>query len=136
MMNLKNFTLIGHQISFNNPYYANLENLLNNDFKTTSVVTQFLTELINLIENWEDIAVREAFIEKEGGYWDWKDLLDFKVTGNWFTFFKFEDLGGYINVDTKTFYLENSLLPNEAVIDMPLEEFIEVLQQWKHILSE
>ncbi|AZA90461.1 Uncharacterised protein [Chryseobacterium nakagawai] len=79
---------------------------------------------------------REVFIEKEGGYWDWQDLLDFKVTGNWFTFFKFEDLGGYINVDTKAFYLENALLPNESVIDMPLEEFIEVLQQWKHILNE
>ncbi|WP_209915338.1 hypothetical protein [Chryseobacterium jejuense] len=136
MMKLKDFTVINHQISFKNPYYANLENLLNNDFKTISAVNQFLTELISLIENWEDIAVIEAFIEKEGGYWDWQDLLDFKVRGNWFTFFKFEDLGGYINVDTKTFYLENSLLPNEAVIDMPLEEFIDILQQWKHILSE
>lgn len=135
-MNLNDFTIINHKITFNNPYYANLENLLNNDFRTVEVVEQFLTELVYLNEHWEDMAIRETFIEKEGGYWDWQDLLDFKVTGNWFTFLMFEDLGGYINVDTKTFYLENALLPNEPVIEMPLEEFIEVLEQWKHILIE
>ncbi|WP_160136616.1 hypothetical protein [Chryseobacterium sp. c4a] len=133
-MNLKDFTLVNHQISFNNPYYANLENLLNNDLKNVLAVNQFLSELVYLNEHWENMELREEFIEKEGGYWDWQDLLDFNVTGNWFTFFKFEDLGGYINVDTKTFYLENSLLSNEAVIEMPLDEFTDVLQQWKLIL--
>lgn len=66
-MNLNNFTIANRQISFNNPYYANLENLLNNDFKTIPAVNQFLTELVYLNENWEDIAIREAFIEKAGG---------------------------------------------------------------------
>ncbi|VEH21960.1 Uncharacterised protein [Chryseobacterium nakagawai] len=50
-MNLKDFTMINHQISFNNPYYANLENLLNNDFRTIVSVNQFLTELVYLNEN-------------------------------------------------------------------------------------
>ncbi|MDN3691921.1 hypothetical protein QWZ06_06450 [Chryseobacterium tructae] len=127
--------MINHQISFNNPYYANLENLLNNDLQNVLDVNAFLTELVYLNEHWEDMELREAFIEKEGGCWDWQDLLDFNATGNWFTFFKFEDLGGYINVDTKTFYLENCLLSNEAVIEMPLDEFIDVLQQWKNIIS-
>lgn len=135
-MNLTDFTIINHKISFNNPYYANLENLLNNDFRTVAIVDGYLTDLVYLDDHWEDIAARETFIEKEGGYWDWKDLLEFKVTGNWFTFFKFEDLGGYIHVDTKTFYLENSLLPDESVIDMPVGEFIEILQQWKTILNQ
>jgi hypothetical protein len=133
-MNLNDFTIINHQISFNNPYYANLENLLNNDFRTVPIVDGYLIDLVYLNDHWEDIAAREAFIEKEGGYWDWKDLLEFKVTGNWFTCFRFVDLGGYINMDTKTFYLENSLLPNEPIVEMPMEEFIDVLQQWKQIL--
>lgn len=135
-MKLTDFSMINHKISFNNPYYANLENLLNNDFKTPAAITPFLVELVYLNNNWENIEIREAFIEKEGGYWDWQSLSEFNVTGNWFTFFKFEDLGGYIHVDTRTFYLENSLLPNEPVINMPVNEFIDVLQQWKTILNQ
>ncbi len=62
-MNLNDFTIINHKITFNNPYYANLENLLNNDFRTVEVVEQFLTELAYLNEHWEDMAIRETFIE-------------------------------------------------------------------------
>ena len=59
----------------------------------------------------------------------------YNVIGKWFTFIGYDDLTGYINVDKEMFYLENEILTNLEVVQMPLDEFIDVLQQWKVILN-
>lgn len=137
-MNLNDFTITNHQISFHNPYYANLENLLNNDFYKLSALDGCLNELLYLKNNWTNVQIRDAYIEiKLGGYWDWEGLDARKISGNWFTvIIAFDDLNGYVNRDTQMFYLENEILIQKPIIQMPLDEFIDILQQWKHILNE
>lgn len=136
-MNLNDFTIANHQISFHNPYYANLENLLNNDFYKLSALDSYLNELLYLKDHWSNIQLRDQFIETElGGYWDWEGLDARRISGNWFTVIAFDDLNGYINADTQMFYLENEILIQESILEMPLDEFIDILQQWKRILNE
>lgn len=134
-MNLNDFTIINHHISFNNPYYANLENLLNSNFNKPETLKDCLNELIYLEDHWNNIQLRHTFIEARlGGYWDWEGLGARNVTGNWFTLIAFDDLNGYINADDRMFYLENEILINEPIVEMPMEAFIDILQQWKQIL--
>ncbi|MCS4301390.1 hypothetical protein DRF65_05705 [Chryseobacterium pennae] len=136
-MDLKNYIITHHKINFNDPQYNNLQNLLNSDFNHLKTLDSFLNELLYLKKHWNNIQLRDTFIETRlGGYWDWEGLEAHNVSGNWFTVIAFDDLNGYVNADTQVFYLENEILIQESVVEMPLEEFIEVLQQWKHILSE
>lgn len=134
-MNLENYNIINHQINFNDPEYNNLQNLLNSDLNKINSLNHYLNELLYLRNNWDNTELRNSFIEnKLGGYWDWEGLAAYNVTGNWFTSIAFDDLNGYINADTKCFYLENTILVNEIIMQMQLDEFIDVLQQWKVIL--
>lgn len=134
-MNLDNYSIVNHKINFDHSSYANLENLLNNDFNKLAALDDYLNELLYLKNNWNNVPIRDEYIEcKLNGFWDWEILNEYNVTGNWFIVIGLDDLTGYINADTKTFYLENSILTNLPIVQMSLDEFIDVLEQWKVIL--
>ncbi|KPH15145.1 hypothetical protein [Chryseobacterium sp. ERMR1:04] len=135
-MNLNNYNIINHKIDFNNFQYINLQTLLNSNFNNLGTLNRYLNELLYLKKNWNNISLRNSYIENNlNGYWDGETLHDNNVTGNWFMIIGYDDLTGYINADTKVFYLENSILTNLPIIQLPLEEFIDVLQQWNVILD-
>lgn len=135
-MNLSNYSIVNHKINFNNPQYNNLQNLLNSNFNKINTLNSYLNQLSYLKDNWNNIQIRNSYVENHlGGFWDWEGLNAYNVMGNWFSVIAYDDLNGYINADTKFFYLENSILINEVVVQMPLDEFIDILQQWKIILN-
>ncbi|KQT30943.1 hypothetical protein ASG22_19220 [Chryseobacterium sp. Leaf405] len=134
-MKLIDFNILSNKISFNNPYYANLENLLNSNFNKPTTLHSYLKEILIVVENWGNDTLDFHLKNLFGGYWDEEGLKAYNVEGKWFTFFCYDDLHGYIHLESKTFYLENSILINEAIIEMPLDEFVDVLKQWKTIID-
>lgn len=134
-MNLNSYSIINHKIDFNNSNYANLQNLLNTNFNNSVTLNSYLNELLFLKNNWNNQMMNDFVDSKLGGYWDTEILNEFNVTGKWFTFIGYDDLIGYIGVQEQVFYLENQILTNEAIVHMPINEFIDILQQWKIILD-
>lgn len=134
-MELTNFNISNKKISFNDHYYANLENLLNSNFNKPNTLNSYLDDIspvLRLNNNELDSYIKNTF----GNYWDKEGLMAYNVKGRWFTFFCYDDLQSYIHIETKIFYLENTILTNEAIIEMPLDEFVDVLRQWKTIIEK
>lgn len=134
-MNLSNYNIINHKIDFKDAKYANLQNLLNTNFNKIATLNSYLQELLFIKNNWNNQLMDDFVENKLGGYWDWEGLSAYNVTGKWFTFIGYDDLTGFINADKQMFYLENEILTNLEVVQMPLDEFIDILQQWKVILN-
>lgn len=134
-MNLSNYNIINQKIDFKDAKYANLQNLLNTNFNKIVTLNSYLQELLFIKNNWNNQLMDDFVENKLGGYWDWEGLSAYNVTGKWFTFIGYDDLTGYIHVDIKMFYLENSILTDLEIVQMPLDEFIDILQQWKVILN-
>ena len=134
-MDLNNYSIISYKIDFKDAKYSNLQNLLNSNFNVIETLNSYLKELLFVKKNWNNQLMDDFVENKLGGYWDWEGLSAYNVTGKWFTFIGYDDLTGYINVDTEMFYLENSILTNEIIVKMPLYAFIDVLQRWKAILN-
>ena len=134
-MNLSNYNIINQKIDFKDAKYANLQNLLNTNFNKIVTLNSYLQELLFIKNNWNNQLMDDFVENKLGSYWDWEGLSAYNVTCKWFTFIGYDDLTGYIHVDTKMFYLENSILTDLEIVQMPLDEFIDILQQWKVILN-
>ena len=134
-MNLSNYSIINHKINFKYAKYANLQNLLNSNFNRITTLNEYLQELLFIKNNWNNQLMDDFVENKLNDYWNWEVLKAYNVIGKWFTFIGYDDLTGYINVDKEMFYLENEILTNLEVVQMPLDEFIDVLQQWKVILN-
>lgn len=134
-MQLSNYTIHGNGdnkiIFINNTNYMNLQELLNTNLKVNINVVDFLNDLYEINNNWNNL---NSIVEnKYNGFWDWEILQNYGFSGNWFTFAGYEDYTIYICVDTENIYIENDLLPQYPVVEMPVNEFIDVLEQWRDI---
>jgi len=116
-------------IDFDNPALITLGHFLNGNVRSEQSLIRYLTNSRKLRNNWSelDTIVQEQF----DGYWDSEVLEAFNVTGQWFTFGGSEDITVYINKANQ--YIYNKFLETETVVEMHLDEFIDILEQWQAI---
>ena len=118
-------------IKFDNPSLATLESFLNGNITDKETFEYYLTKLYKLKNNWSDL---DSIVKADyRDYWDEEILRLNNATGDWFTFGGSEDICIYISNENKKVYMENEILDNEPVVEMLLEEFINVIEQWKAI---
>lgn len=122
-------------IRFGDVSYRLLEEFLNGDTTTTEDVDWYLDRLTFVRDNWNTTEL-DLYIEKElGGYWEQEFLLQENLDGNWFSIFHFDDISGYIQLETQVFYLKDEL-HRSPTVSMFYLEFIDILEQWKMILID
>lgn len=135
-MRLSNYTIHAQGdnnkiIIFNDNTLLNLEDLLNTNLRVKVNVESYLSDLAEIQNSWGNL---ESIVEgKYGGFWDWETLQHYNVSGTWFTFAGYEDFTIYIAVDAEKIYIENELFPQNHIVNMPLDEFIDILEQWKNL---
>ncbi len=118
-------------IKFDLHNLKNLELLLNNNLTIDKNLSNYITKIGYLIDNWHDL---DYIVQIQySGYWDWEILREFNVTGKWFTFGGSEDIVVYICKSTQKIYIENQILESLPKIEMSLLDFFDVLKQWKEI---
>lgn len=118
-------------INFNSPSLENLSTILNWELSTIDDVDNVLNEFKLIQSNWGNI---DNFIEDKYEYWD-ADLLNaYNVSGNWFTPFSSENQNISINKVNQHVYIDHDFL-NLPIVELSLSDFIDVLEQWKQILT-
>ena len=135
-MNLKDFKIEKkgdyNYIDFNQPAYANLQSLLNEGINSINNLNFYIDKIHYLLNNWDYIDIIVDI--KYNGYWDWEVLAENNFTeGNYFTFLGQIDLYGYINADTKIVFIASEFFPDRPLVEMPLQEFVAILEQWRDI---
>ncbi len=107
----------------------NLQELLKTNLNDRINVDCYLFDLYEIRDNQNNL---NSIVEnKYNGFWDWEILQNYGVKGNWFTFAGYEDYTIYVCVDKMSIYIENDLLPQYPIVEMSIDEFISVLEQWK-----
>lgn len=135
-MQLSNYSVYGHgsdnrQIRMNNSNLKNLEDLLNTNLRNDISINFYLNDLNELISNWDNPDNLNNLVEnKYGDFWDSEILDTYGVDGTWFNFMGYEDFSIYISVENQEVYIENDLFPQYPVVQMPISEFIDILEQW------
>ncbi|OYQ47156.1 hypothetical protein CHU92_01175 [Flavobacterium cyanobacteriorum] len=135
-MNLQDYTidirLNNKFIYFNQPAYLNLESLLNGILNPVINLDFFINKVQFLINNWNDI---ESIVDNDyGGYWDDEVLAENNMTGTFFTLISEVDLHVYVNVATQTICVEDDFHPNHSLLELPLQEFLDIMIQWRNII--
>ncbi len=118
-------------IHFNNHSLLTLESLLNSYITDVSSINSYIADLNYLKNNWGnlDTIVHEQYND----YWDEEILENFNVSGQWFTFGGSEYVIIYINKANQHIYIYDELLNDQPIVQMPLNEFIDILEQWRVI---
>jgi hypothetical protein len=117
-----------HFLSFS---LVNLEAMLNSFITKESTINDYLDRLNYLKNNWPNLdnIVREQYHD----YWDWEILEAFKVAGQWFTFGGSEFVIIFINKANQHIYIYDEILEDHPIVEMSLDEFIDILEQWRVI---
>ena len=119
------------KIQFDQNSLNNLEDLLNSVLIKTEAIQSYITKLSNILNNWTNLA--SIVNINYGGFWDSEIKQAFGVQGTWFSFAGYVHFEIYISVENEKIYIENNLIPENQVVELPLNEFVSILKQWKNI---
>jgi len=132
-MNLTDYIIHGSgetkQINFSDSALINLEEILNYGFNNNNNIDFFLNKLSSIKSNWTSLNL----LDSEWGFWDDGELAEKGVTGHWFYLLGEPDIDIYICVETKKLFIENEIMPHYPIVELSVDEFISILEQWKEI---
>ena len=138
-MNLSDFPVITDSdnkfIVIDSTAYTNLATLLNGTLHHKDSLNVAIDRITFLLDNWKD---REEIAEaKYNGYWDWEVLAENNLsTGNYFTLVSDMDIHVFVNADNQNVFIDDILSeqPQFSIIEIPMTEFLDVLEQWKRMI--
>lgn len=134
-MLLTDYTIQGKgkqkQIDLNNPELQNLQDYLNQDIRDPFFAEGVLINFNEIRDNWDNI---ENFAENNyGGIWDEYEMELYNLTGNWFMSIHYPDFSFLVDVDNIYIYIYNTMIPSYPRVGLPLDDFIDILEQWKDL---
>ena len=104
-------------ITINESSLKLLQYVLNHNFSTIENIEFFTTRLKNVLASPADSHM------PFNGYLDWEELNKFNY---------WEDVAIFINKPESKISIVNEITP-EPIVEMPIAEFIEILEQWRDI---
>lgn len=117
-------------INFNQVSLEGLEPIMNFYFNFVEDIDIILGELNLIKNNWNDI---DTIVEDNfGGYFDGFDLKQLNLTGDWFSMWGWVNAAIIVNKADKKIYIKTLLEPLPDVV-LTIDEFIDILEQWKQI---
>jgi hypothetical protein len=138
-MNLKDYpiyeSLNGRFIDFGETGYSCLGSLLNSLLHSYANLDSILEELNYLQYNWGNENMERFVEEKRGGYFDWEILNEIRSEGKWFSIWGDIQFSIIVNQDTKTVRIYDEFDLKNSELELPFDEFVEVLEQWREVPS-